>query len=362
MDALIPIPRVPIAIRPATLDDLPFIDSLQKKHTKQVGWFPTKTIEGKIARGQVLVAEESRDEDTERRRDEVEGADPSLRLSVSSSLRLSTPVGYVIGHDQYFKRDDVGIIYQLNVVPGRQRGLIGATLLKAMFDRAAWGCRLFCCWCAQDIQANYFWEALGFVPLAYRAGSETKRRVHIFWCKRIRQGDTTTPWWFPSQTMGGAMMEDRLVFPIPPGTHWSDAKPIVLPGHTHPRQLEDANAGRAAAKKIKPALPIVRKREPLCGGLRFQSPEPEKMTVEKPKRQRKTKIKNDPMFVSAARELRDRWLERVNSGQCLLETAGKYEVSKTVSEAEESRAIGARLEVRQMEAKRLGYQAASIAA
>src|SRR5437660_762861 len=67
------------------------------------------------------------------------------------------PLGYCIGHDQYFKRDDVGIIYQLNVLPGKQRSLIGAALIKAMFDRAAYGCRLFCCWCAQDIEANHFW-------------------------------------------------------------------------------------------------------------------------------------------------------------------------------------------------------------
>src|SRR5206468_634898 len=139
------------------------------------------------------------------------------------------PVGYCIGHDQYFKRDDVGIIYQMNVVPGRQRGFVGATLLRAMFDRAAYGCRLFCCRCAQDIAANRFWEAVGFVPLAYRAGSREKGRVHIFWQRRIRRGDDETPWWFPSQTSAGSIREDRLVLPIPPGTHWSDAKPLILP-------------------------------------------------------------------------------------------------------------------------------------
>src|SRR5206468_12042720 len=156
------------------------------------------------------------------------------------------PVGYCIGHDQYFKRDDVGIIYQLNVVPGRQRGFVGATLLRAMFDRAAYGCRLFCCWCAQDIAANRFWEAMGFVPLAFRAGSEKKSRVHIFWQRRIRAGDVTTPYWFPSQTTGGSIREDRLVLPIPPNTHWSDAKPMVLPGE---RPAEKALPGKGRKEK-----------------------------------------------------------------------------------------------------------------
>src|ERR1700759_2153209 len=117
----------------------------------------------------------------------------------------------------------------MNVVPAHQRGLIGATLVKAMFDRAAYGCKLFCCWCAQDIEANRFWESIGFVPLAFRAGSEKKSRVHIFWQRRIREGDTTTPYWFPSQTGGGSIREDRLVLPIPPGMKWDDEMPRLLP-------------------------------------------------------------------------------------------------------------------------------------
>ncbi len=81
----------------------------------------------------------------------------------------------------------------MNVLPGKRRALVGATLLKAMFERSAWGCKLYCCWCAQDIAANHFWEAMGFVPLAFRTGSRGKGRIHIFWQKRIRRGDTRTP-------------------------------------------------------------------------------------------------------------------------------------------------------------------------
>ena len=41
----------------ATMEDLAFIDALQKMHTKMVGWMPTKQLEGKIWRGHVIVAE-----------------------------------------------------------------------------------------------------------------------------------------------------------------------------------------------------------------------------------------------------------------------------------------------------------------
>jgi hypothetical protein len=289
------VPRCDVLVRPATMGDLPFVDRLQKLHARMVGWMPTKQLEGKIEHGQVVIAED----------------------------QAKQPVGYCIGHDQYFKRDDVGIIYQMNVAPAKQRSLIGAALVKAMFDRAAYGCKLFCCWCAQDIEANYFWESLGFVPLAFRAGSEKTARVHVFWQRRIRAGDVTTPYWFPSQTAGGSIREDRLVLPIPPGTHWSDAKPIVLPA----REQLPGKTERKVAQKKKAMT-----RTTLGAPLWFVPPAEAEAQVEKVKAPR-TKRKNDPKLIAAARELRDRWLERVNADPSVLESGGKYDVSRQLEGA-----------------------------
>jgi len=304
------VPVADVAIREATAEDIPFIDELQKRHRKQVGFMHLGTLEGKIAAREVLVAEDSRGQ----------------------------RVGYVIGTDRYFKHDDVGIIYHLNVVPGKQRGFVGATLLKAMFDRAAYGCRLFCCWCAQDIEANRFWEAMGSVPLAYRAGSEKRARVHIFWQKRIREGDCETPWWFPSQTTGGAIREDRLVFPIPPGTHWSDAKPVILPGEEGQKKLDAPrdpsirNPKSAASSSAKPGILTT-----AAIGLRF-APVAPPTAVKKP-RDRKPKRKNDPRLVAATRELKDRWLEHANAGGMRIEGVGKYDLTRALP----ARTVGAGL-------------------
>ena len=46
------------------------------------------------------------------------------------------------------------------------------------------------------------------------------------------------------------------------------------------------------------------------------------------KKRKKPKAKNDPKLAAAARELRDRWLEQINSGQYLPTGNGKYEVSR----------------------------------
>jgi len=364
MSLPIPLPHCPITIRPGTLADVPFMDSLQKVHSKQVGWMPRKQLEEKVRLGHVLVAEEMQNAECRMQNEEC-GVRNDL-APVPSPL-TPIPVGYCIASDQYFKRDDVGIIYQMNVVPGRQRGLIGASLLKAQFERSAYGCKLYCCWCAQDIAANYFWEAMGFVPLAFRTGGMGKAvrnaergvqseftphsalrtphsaRVHIFWQKRIGAGDDTTPWWFPSKTNGGSIREDRIVLPIPPGVRWNEEMPILLPNADCPLPIEQKRIGssnrksefgnRKSAKRLR--------RNGLCFDIPAQG---EALAETKPaksasRKAEKVKRACDPRLVAAARELRDRWLEQVNSGEHPQEASGKYDVSRTLGSVEGGRQI-----------------------
>jgi N-acetylglutamate synthase-like GNAT family acetyltransferase len=202
MSSIVPIPKFPIHIRTATMADIPFMDALQKKYAKALGYFTRKQFEGYVEPGHVLIAER-------------EGG---------------RPIGYLISKDRYLKRNELGVIFQLCVAPDVQRGFVGATLVRTAFERSAYGCRLYCLWCAQDLDANRFWESLGFVPIAFRAGSDRKKRVHIFWQKRIVDRDTETKWWYPCKTEGGALGADRIVFPIPPGVHWSEVTAPEIPG------------------------------------------------------------------------------------------------------------------------------------
>lgn len=348
---MLPAPRRGLSIRPATLDDLPFMDALQKTHGRMVGWFPRQQMQGYIEGGWVLVAEESAGDGVQgsvpRRGTDRVGASPNPEPR-SPNPR---PLGYCIARDRYSGRDDVGIVYQLNVVPSEQRKLVGAALMRATFERAAYGCRLFCCWCAQDIAANHFWESIGYVPLAFRTGSRSSQRTHIFWQKRIREGDTTTPWWFPSQTRAGAVREERLVLPIPPGVHWRDAMPALLPKHESAEASAPKCLPGGAPVRDRPEAPRVSEARKMAivrsaskhlqgtppgkatiitsSGLRYIErgdyvPEPES----KPARAPKPRAKNDPKLVSMTRELRDRYLEDLNSGRYLPPTHAKYLVCK----------------------------------
>ena len=220
---------MPVAVRVATAADLPFIDSLQKRHAKQVGWMPMKSLEEKVAAGEVLVAEEVTGHSslvTCGRLPEVEGpASDKGQVTSDAGVR----VGYCIATDRYMKREDCGIIYQLNVLPGHQRGLVGATLLRAKFERSAYGCRLYCCWCRRTSRRTGSGKSMGFVPLAYRAGSREKGRVHIFWQRRIRAG----------------RYDDALLVPEPDDGRVDPRGPAGLPDPAG-RGLAGGDADRAA--------------------------------------------------------------------------------------------------------------------
>ena len=388
-----------VSIRGAVAGDIPFIDALQKANSAGVGFMHMATLEGHLAQGHILIAEAIK-VNSEQSTVNSEEAGSSVHCSPGTAHSGGSPVGYCIGVDKYFKREDVGVIYHMNVVPERRRGLVAAALLRAQFDRSAYGVKLYCCWCAQDLSANRFWEAMGFVPLAFRTGSRKSSwkgedgarhkgpRTHIFWQKRIRPRqfdpeaqrwvEDETPWWFPSQTGGGAMREDRIVLPIPPGTHWSDAKPAVLPGvdavfgeiaaerEQALKLLEGARSeGRGVSEEEKAARKAERKAKRerakreraeaaeraasiAAGGLRFapapgseadssasesRSDDAKRARKEAEKAaQKKVSKKNDPKLVAMARELRDRWQEHVAAQPGMIEDRrqGKYDVSRMI--------------------------------
>jgi hypothetical protein len=319
MSSIIPIARCAVTVRPAVAGDYAFIDRLQAMHGKALGFMRKAALEGKIAAGEVLVAW---------------AASPCSSEEENNTGWQPVPLGYCIFSNRYLKRDELGVVYQMNVVPGAQRKLVAATLLKEVFERAPYGCKLCCCWCAQDLDANYFWEAAGFIPLAFRTGAVGKKtRTHIFWQRRIREGDLQTPYWYPSKTDGGMMREDRLVLPIPPGVHWKDPMPILIP--------EVQNALPAPTEKepstLKPI--VVKPRRPMFG-----SPDAEPMpgpvaTKPKPEQPKREKVKADPKHVAAARELRDRYLEHLNgeqfnSGRVIGEAPrGKYAVGRSLAQS-----------------------------
>lgn len=287
----LPQPRIAINVRIGTTGDVPFVDALMKKHSKQLAFLTRETLEGKVSLGHVLIAQTSD----------------------------GRKAGYLIGNDRYKSRDELGVIYQVCVAPEFRRMLVGAHLIKARFESSAYGCKLYCCWCAQDLTgSNEFYESMGFRALAFRAGSAKRDRVHIFWQKRIREGDTETPWWFPSETRGGLMDAARIALPIPPGMTWRDELPRLIPEKSAEAEAESVKR----EPKSRPKTPV---RAP--NGF-YLGPLSEVEVEAKPQKPKRVK-KADPVLAAKARELRDRYLEQFNAASPAL-ASGKYDVVRLV--------------------------------
>jgi hypothetical protein len=142
-----------------------------------------------------------------------------------------------------------------------------------------------------------------------------------------------------------------LVFPIPPGVRWQEVRAIEVPAVNKDEGGRMMDEGKAKARKVLPApragsgssfIPhpssLPHMVAIIVGGRIKYVPKPgtkvEPEKIEKPKRVRKAKEKEaltfDPRFLKQNRELRDRFLERVNGEPLLLEGGGKYDVSRAL--------------------------------
>ena len=98
---------------------------------------------------------------------------------------------------------------------------------------------------------------------------------------------------------------------------------------------EAKRSGRVRAEKpeVPPEKPARRPRPHVQFGFPASSPQPAHVETVTPgqKKPRREKRKADPKIISAARELRDRWLEKVNQDPSLILPAGKYDVARALS-------------------------------
>ncbi len=123
------------------------------------------------------------------------------------------------------------------------------------------------------------------------------------------------------------------MFPIPPGVHWKDVVAVKAPTTEQPKLQT-----REPKERRKPKLQAVEKQAPRetnlasMGGLRAAAPQPDPApAAQKTSRKREKMVaeKIDPKYLAAARELRDRWMERVNDRMVLRPTGmGKYDVTR----------------------------------
>lgn len=319
-----------ISVRPAIATDITFIDQLQKMMGHELGFRYLAEYEKAIADGACIY------------------------VAIDCN---GVPFGFIFGKDRYKSQDHVGIIYQLAVVPVKRRSQLASMLVAAFIAGSCRSMKLLCCWCGQDLPANKFWLGIGCVPLAFRTGSRRSQRIHIFWQMRTRSGDCSTPYWYPFETSGGAVRENRMVLPIPRSVHWSGNLPALIPGiHSGgtvpllPNGLPSPSATPTPQRKALPGPPPTPQQRaaafrqkhmkaPPAGHVAVMSSSGLKYfrtneqiaadNFEAPKVKREPRPRNDPVHVRAARELQSAYLDAVAAAPPPVSEA-KYDVRRSV--------------------------------
>lgn len=138
---------------------LRYVLELARKNTEALGFIPAPKLEQYAAAGQLWMAYENDD-----------------------------PCGYLVFGAGW----PVLRIYQACIQYDARRREHGLALLRRLIAYAiAHGYEAISCWCADDLEANAFWQAAGFVWAGQREGGRRRGSKHnrwVLWLPHPRQG------------------------------------------------------------------------------------------------------------------------------------------------------------------------------
>jgi len=161
----------------ATLSDLSFVSSLQKKFGKSLGFLPTAALEINLEAGNVCLTTENED-----------------------------AAGYMLVRPVLAWCPGMASIVQAAVCMDAQRRHHGLALLLSLEDEARRrGQVALQANCAIGVEANEFWQAAGFKPIAHLTPATKSGRELICWRKPLQR---SLPSWFtqlPKKAGGRAL-------------------------------------------------------------------------------------------------------------------------------------------------------------
>lgn len=229
-----------IAVRTARPEDLTYVDSLQAKLVLELGFLTRFAIDTYIRTKYVTIG-----------------------------LLNGEPACYLLGRGPSQSSPEGGHIVQAAVQYDARHRLLGTTLVSEYVSRMPPWCREIYLWCAQDIEANVFWECQGFSAIGWRLGKQSKGRVHIFWRRTLGENPAGCAIKLPATTDGGMLRKPRLVIPLEPGQTWRDVRPERRPdviAHAWPRKPSKLRSKPKSPVVVVPTVPV------LCHGVIIHRP------------------------------------------------------------------------------------------
>lgn len=149
----------------ATIGDLAFVDSLQKKFGRSLGFLPRQAIEVNLEKGNITLTREN---------DDAAGY-LLVRPVLSWQPQLASIVQAAVCMDAQRRHHGLALLLLIEK-EARSRGQLG---LQAN--------------CAIGVEANDFWQAAGFKPIAHLTPETKSGREIICWRKPLKR---SLPAWF----------------------------------------------------------------------------------------------------------------------------------------------------------------------
>jgi N-acetylglutamate synthase-like GNAT family acetyltransferase len=149
----------------ATPADLKFVDSLQKKYGRSLGFLPTPALQANLEAGNITLTRENED-----------------------------AAGYLLVRPVLSWQPALASIVQAAVCMDAQRRHHGlALLLQIEHEARGRGQIALQANCAIGVEANEFWQAAGFKPIAHMTPKTKSGREIICWRKPLKR---SLPMWF----------------------------------------------------------------------------------------------------------------------------------------------------------------------
>lgn len=158
-------PNTENKIRLAALADLSYVRSLTKRFSNQIGFIPDVGIAAYLEKSAILIAEEN-----------------------------GEPAGFLLGNPHLVWQPLLRPITQAAIQFDAQRHSHGRRLVDTIADLARSAGQIgIQANCREDLAANEFWQAAGFVKICYMQPSNARQQPIICWRKPLVR---KLPIWF----------------------------------------------------------------------------------------------------------------------------------------------------------------------
>jgi hypothetical protein len=135
-----------------------FWDSLQRRHSREIGFLPAPKVFGEICKNRMIAQHDN---------DELAG------------FLLHGPIGPTLR------------VYQTCIALDARRRQLATDAIGELICRAELGnANLIALHCAADLDSNEFWRAMGFIEISRRVKSKRTYREQIQWARRVGTGIT----------------------------------------------------------------------------------------------------------------------------------------------------------------------------